>query len=99
MVGNLPQNLPLQSMQTQWSQQLNPVLANTILQGNQVNNIVLIANVPMVINHLLARQMQGWFIVDQDAAAYIYRVSTQPFNSKTITLVSSANVTINLWCY
>ncbi len=87
----------LSLLQTNWASQLNPVVANPIVQGVQVTGITLAANTPLVINHLLSRKMQGWFVVDQNAAASIYR--TQPFNSKTITLEANANVVVNIWCY
>lgn len=90
-------NKDLTLLQTNWATQLNPVLANTILQGLQINNIVLVANTPLVVNHMLSRNMLGWIIVDQNAAASIYR--TKPFNNQTITLEANANVTVNIWCY
>ena len=82
---------------TRWKALLDPVLANTILQGNQISGVVLVANTPFVVNHLLSRQMIGWFITDQNANAQVWR--TQPLNSKTLTLEASANVTVNIWCY
>lgn len=94
---NLPLNLDLSHTQTQWSAQLNPILANPILNGLAVNNIVLVANTPRTINHGLGRNQIGWFLTDQNAFASIGR--TQPFNSQTLTLESNANVTINLWVY
>jgi len=93
----LPLQLPWTSAQTRWKSELDPVIQSPLWQGNQINSIALVASTPMVINHKLGRMMQGWIIVDKNAAAEVYR--TQPFNSQTLTLESSANVTVNIWCY
>ena len=90
---SLPQKLPLPLMQTQWAAQLNPLLDNPLssailLEGVSLNNGVT------VVNHLLGRQMQGWFIVDINGAATVYR--SAPMNNKTLTLTSSAAVTVNI---
>lgn len=80
-------------MLTKWSAELNPVLANPTNNVSVLEGVVL-KNGATVINHKLGRTMQGWFIVDQTAAASIYR--SQPFNSLTLTLTSNAAVTVNL---
>lgn len=87
----------LMLMQKQWTSQLNPVLQNAFIKGSQLSNIALVANTPLTINHYLGRQMQGWLLVDKNANAVIWR--TQNFNSQTLTLEASANVTINLWVF
>jgi hypothetical protein len=56
----LPKQLPLDRMQSIWKAQLDPLLANPIMQGNQLKNISLINGVT-VINHLLSRMQQGWY--------------------------------------
>jgi hypothetical protein len=81
-------------MQTQWAAQLNPLLANQlnnvqILEGVSLNN-----GAPTVINHLLGRQMQGWFILDINRSATIYR--SAPLNATTLTLFSNAACTVNI---
>jgi hypothetical protein len=91
----LPIGQSLPQMQTQWKQQLDPVLANLLLDGLTLNNIVLTANTPATYNHSLGRQQRGYIITYQNANAAVW--VTQAFNSKTITLESSANVTLNLW--
>lgn len=91
MVMSLPLNLPLATMQTRWKSELDPLLANPL------NGIAILDNVPLIngsntINHKLGRVMQGWFIVDIQGAATIYRPSTAPFNALTLTLISSAAI-------
>lgn len=79
--------------QNSWARTLNPIIANPITNPTILENINLIAG-KNVINHLLGVTMQGWWIIDQQAAASIYR--SAPFNDKTLTLTSSAQVTISL---
>jgi hypothetical protein len=97
-VANLPLKLSLPQTQIQWAAAINPVLGNPIINGLQLVNIALI-NGTTVLNHMLGRNMLGWFITDIDGAAEIYKPKTAPFNSKTLTLVSSAAVTANIWVY
>lgn len=82
-----------QLMQSKWASILNPLLARPLSSNNILKNIELIAGVN-VINHLLGRNMQGYIICDQNAAASIYR--SQPFNDLTLTLTSDASCQINL---
>lgn len=90
----LPLGLSLPLTQTRWASILNPFIANPInsiliLQGVQLNN-----GAPTVINHLLGQMQQGWFILDINNAATIYR--SAPFNAKTLTLFSNASCTVNI---
>lgn len=89
----LPLKLTLDLMQTRWASILNPFLSNPLNDVQILENVAL-ANGATKINHLLSRKQQGWFIVDQNATASIYR--SQPFNDKTLTLTSSAAVTVNI---
>lgn len=97
-MANLPLKLDLPQMAAQWAAALNPVIANSITQGLQLTGVKLISGTT-VINHRLARNMLGWFITDVDGAASIYKPGTAPFNAKTLTLISNAAVTANLWVY
>ena len=87
----------LQMLQSQWSAPLNKLLATTIVQGLQINGIELTASTPKSIPHTLCRTMQGYFISSQSANAVIWM--TGSFNASTLTLESSANVTVSLWVY
>lgn len=93
---SLPQRLPLGQMQTTWAAQLDPVIQNQIVNGVLIKNVKL-TNGITTINHLLSRQMQGWFIADINAAVNVYR--SQPFNDKTLTLTANAAATANVWCF
>lgn len=89
----LSEDQSLQLMQTKWASILNPLLAQPLSSMNILPSITLVTG-DNVVNHLLARKMQGWFITDINAAATIYR--NAPLNAETITLNSSANCVINL---
>lgn len=80
-------------METKWASILNPVVANPTNNVAMLVDIVLI-NGSTTINHKLGRMMQGWFLVDVNGAATIYR--SKPMNDKTLTLTSDANVTVSL---
>lgn len=97
MVNPISSSLPWELAQPKLSTALNPVLNLPIIKGNQINNVLLVANKPQAINHLLQRMPQGWFLTDIDANTAVWR--TQSFNTNTITLEASANTTISLWVY
>jgi hypothetical protein len=94
-LAQLSSNLTFEQLLTKWSGTLNPLLANLLLQGQPMWSVSLVASTPRTLNHGLGRMQLGFIVTDQNAAASIFR--TQPFNSQTITLESSADVTINLW--
>lgn len=83
-------------MQNTWGSAIDPVLANPLIKGNILKSISLI-NGSIVINHLLGRMMQGWFITDINAAATVYR--SQQFNNLTLTLTSNAAAIVNIYVF
>ena len=89
----LSPKLPWSLANTQWASVLNPIIANPMTNMMILKNIKLI-NGATTINHGLQQMMQGWVILDTNAAATIYR--SQPLNDTTLTLTSNAVVTINL---
>lgn len=95
--GQLSSNLPWDLAANKWATTINRVLAVPIVNGYQLDDIVLTSGVTKQINHLLQRRQQGWFIVDQNAAASVFR--TAPFNALTLSLQSNADVTISIWVY
>jgi hypothetical protein len=80
-----------------WAATLNPLLANPLIQGQQIDSVVLVSGKPKAINHGLQQLPQGWFLVDNIANAVIWR--TAAFTTTTITLEASANTTISIWVY
>lgn len=86
----------LSMMQTNWSSILNPIIKMPTNNGNILTSVALINGVT-VINHLLGRMMQGWFVTDINGAAAIYR--SAPLNNLTLTLTSNAAVTVNIFVF
>ena len=78
-------------------QKINPALQCPLLQGKFLKAEVLKAASPVVIEHGLGRLPQGWIIVDRNAAATPYR--SAPNTKQTITLSTSADVTVTLWIF
>ena len=83
-------------MQNQWAKELNPIIALPFINQNTLKKVALV-NGTTNINHLLGRNLQGWFIIRQRAAANIY--DTQDTNLSpdlTLVLVSDAAVVVDL---
>lgn len=81
---------------TRWKSILDPLLKNPL------NGVSVLKDVDLVIgsntiNHLLAQVQQGWFLVDIQGVAKVYR--SKPFNDKTLVLVSDADVTVSIGVY
>jgi hypothetical protein len=89
----------LSLLQTNWSTQINPVLAQPMAQGLFVKNVTLNTG-SNVLNHRLGRRLQGWIITRIRALATIY--DTQDTNQQpdlTLVLVSSATVQVDLYVF
>lgn len=96
----LTNNQQVNSMQTLWSTQLNPVIMNPIVNGLQLTGISLVVG-SNVVNHKLGRKLQGW-IVTRMADGFTQLYDTQNSNRNpelTLTLNSSAAITVDLWVY
>ncbi len=76
-----------------WAQALNPIIASPLSSAKIIQHKTLISGVN-IINHGLNRVMQGWFIVDINGIASIYR--SAPLNGTTLTLTSNAVVTVSI---
>jgi len=88
-----------QLMQTSWAASINPVIELPINNGHLLQKVSLISGTSQV-NHLLARKLQGWFIVRQRSAASIY--DNQDNNQTpqlTLSLISSAAVVVDLFVF
>lgn len=90
------ENRDLTLLQTNWAASLNPLLSNPLSSGLFLKSVAL-ANGVTVINHLLGRMPQGWIVSDISGAATVYRSAV--FTKLTLTLTSSAAVTVNLYVF
>lgn len=100
---SLPQfqdnNRNFQLLQTQWASQLDPVIANPLVQGRLIKDVALITG-STTINHRLGRKLQGYMVVLQSASASIYdSQATNTMSDKTLVLVSDTPVTVSLWVF
>ena len=78
---------------------LNNLLENKIVNNNILKNIPLIVG-SNTINHLLGRELLGWFIIRKRGLGNIY--DTQDTNKNpqtTLELVSDAVVTVDLMVF
>lgn len=87
-----------QLMQSSWASQLDPMLLNPLNRVTILKNVSLLsASNPNVVNHLLQRNLQGWFVIRQRASAIVW--DSQDSNqtpSLTLNLRASADVTVDL---
>lgn len=81
-------------MQTAWGSMINPVLANPASTPILLTGVSLSVG-DNVINHRLAKKLQGWMVVDIDAPSTIYR-SAPIDNITTLTLNASAATVVSL---
>lgn len=89
----------LSQMQTKWAASLNPIVANPMVLGQQLENVQLVTG-PNVVNHGLGRNLQGWLIVRQRSAASVYDTQdNNQLSALTLNLTSSADVSVDLWVY
>lgn len=80
-------------IQTKWKAAIDPVLANPLNSVAILNSVRLLTGTN-VLNHFLGQLQQGWFLTDIQGAATIYRDA--PFNSSTLSLNASADVTVSI---
>lgn len=83
-------------MQTQWAQQIDPLISNPITKGNVLQSISLIAGTN-VINHKLGRKLQGWYTTRVRAAVQIYdQQDSNQTPNLTLVLIADAPSIIDL---
>lgn len=66
------------------------LLAGTLLET------IAVGTTPTAVSHKLGYKPRGWFVVDADVAASLYRASS---DASFLTLVASAPVTVSLWVF
>jgi hypothetical protein len=76
-----------------WAQALNPLITNPLNSVQILQNVNLINGVTYVL-HGLGKLQQGWFLVDLQGSAIIYR--SAPFTTSVLTLTSNAAVTCSI---
>jgi len=89
------QSRELNQVQSNIATFLQTYATNPLLNGAFVNDQDLISG-STVIYHNLGRQLQGWIVTNIDGSASIYSTG---FDDSTLTLSSSAAVTVNLYVF
>jgi hypothetical protein len=82
-----------------WASTLNPLLANPIVNGVLIPN-VLVKSGANTINHTLGRKLQGYFVILNNAAVTFY--DNQANNQKpelNLILISSGSAVITLYVF
>lgn len=86
----------LSMMETQWSSQLNPILAAPNVAPAILKKVSLVTG-SNTINHLLGVALQGWRIVRLRANVSVYDgQDSNPTPTQTLILISSGPVVIDL---
>lgn len=94
-MSQLPIKIPLELMQTRWASILNPVIAlptNSMLILKDIS----LNNGDTVINHMLGRMQQGWFLIDISVGAPVGLFRNAPLNDKTLTLACASTCTVSI---
>lgn len=97
--SSLSPKLPWELANPKWSAALNPVLANPLINGLLLKDIVVRTGTN-IINHELGRKLQGYFVVMNSAAVTFY--DSQIINQKpnlTLALNASGPATISLYVF
>jgi hypothetical protein len=98
-MAQLPQQLPIDLMQNKWAAQINPILANLLVQGQLLKDISLI-NGTTIVNHKLGRKLQGWMITGINAAATVYdNQASNQTPQLTLSLTSNAAAIASIWVF
>lgn len=96
----LPKNLTWAMAQTQWPQEIDPVLSNPLVNGRLITGQKLI-NGTTPVNHGLGRKLQGWMIVDLDTGLtqMPHRTNPDVMPELILNLVSNAACIVALWVF
>ncbi len=99
MAGSLSSNLPWELANNKWAGTLNPLLANPLVNGQFLKNVVLVSG-NNIINHGLQRKLQGYLVVLNSAAVTFYdNQATNQTPDLTLSLHASGATTVTLYVF
>ena len=87
----------LMSLQDSVKDTLASIIRSPLLSENIVT--VDLVTAPKDISHGLNRNIQGWFIIRQNAQAAVWEPSVSTTPSKTVVLEASAAVTVTIYFF
>lgn len=89
----------LMLLQATWKTQLDPVLANPLVQGQIIRSVPLQTG-SNTINHGLGRKLQGWVIIRQRASGTVYDTQdTNTMPALTLLLTASGAINVDLYVF
>lgn len=89
------QNVDLDRVQDRVADTFQQFVSNPLLDGIIID-VTFDSPSTKEISHLLSRQPLGWFLVDNTAAATVYRSA---WSSRTLTLVSDSATTLKVYVF
>lgn len=93
------QDRTVNQLQENIKQAVDPLLSNALAGGNLLQSIALTTG-SNSINHKLGQTLVGWFLTRLRGAASVYDTqASNPNPTVTLTLVSSADVTVDLYVF
>jgi len=91
------ENKNLMLLQTNWAQDLNPLLLNPSLQSQILKNVVIQGSGTTAVNHKLGRKLIGWRVIRLRGNSLIYdQQDSNPRPELTLLLVSGAGTTVTI---
>jgi hypothetical protein len=98
-MATLPQKLTLDLLQTQWAQQLNPVLANPQVLVSTIQNVALVTGTNTV-NHKLGKKLQGWYLTRVRSSVMVYdQQDSNQIPQLTLVLIASGPAVVDIAVY
>jgi hypothetical protein len=88
-------NLPWGQANQRWAVQINQLLKNPLNSASILENINLVVGTN-VINHLLGKIQQGWFLTDIQGELTYMPYRNTPFNASTLSLYSPSSCTVSI---
>lgn len=87
----------LMRVQDSVKETFSSLVRSPILNSNSV--VAALTTSPVEVSHGLNRNIQGWFIIRQNAQAAIWEPSASDTPNKTVTLEASAAVTVTIYFF
>ncbi len=99
MAGNLSSKLDWPLANPKWAATLNPLLANPLVRGRVLSNVILDSGAN-TINHGLGRKLQGYLVVLNSAAVtFNDDQSINQYPDLTLIIVASGATTVSLYVF
>lgn len=93
----LPQLDSFDLLSTAWPKYLNPLLSSPLATPTLLKSVVLVTGTTNTINHLLGKVLTGWLVIRQRESSIIWdSQDSNPLPDKTLQLLCSVNVTVDL---